>query len=149
MNTRDYTLLIEHEFWASMQIADMLISMDIIPERPKRIFDHVIGAQHTWLARIKNEKPLFEIWPILMPADWNKLLKEHKEAFLEIASSEQKLNEIITYQNSTGKEFTNRVGDLMLHLSLHAQYHRGQVVAYARQEIKQPPVTDMIAFLRI
>lgn len=149
MSKKDFALLVEHEYWASMQMANMLIAMDIIPERTKRIFDHVIGAQNTWIARFKNEKPALEIWPILMPTDWSKLLKEHREALLDIATSEEKLDQIITYKNSAGKEFTNRIGDLMLHLALHAQYHRGQVIAYSREQITQPPVTDMIAFLRL
>lgn len=149
MSTKEYQLLIEHEYWASIQIADMLIGFDIIPERSKRIFDHIIGAQNTWVARINNVTPQLEIWPILMPGDWSKLLKENKDTLIEIGSKETKLNELITYSNSTGKEFTNRVGDLILHLVLHSQYHRGQVIAYCRENIKQPPVTDMIAYLRL
>jgi uncharacterized damage-inducible protein DinB len=143
------TLLVEHEYWANTQIADMLLAMDIVPERPKRIFDHIIGAQNTWLARINQQEPSLEIWPMLMPKDWKKLLTEHKEQLLEIASSDEQMYRVITYRNSAGKEFTNRVGDLMMHLALHAQYHRGQVIAYARESIKQPPVTDLIAFLRL
>lgn len=143
------TLLVEHEYWASIQIADMLLGMDIIPERPKRIFDHIIGAQNTWLARIHHKEPTLEIWPVLLPNDWKKLLTDHKEQLLAIASSEEEMNRVINYRNSSGKEFTNRVGDLMLHLALHAQYHRGQVIAYARESIKQPPVTDLIAYLRL
>lgn len=148
MNSEKYTSLIDHEYWANNKIADVLLGMEIIPERAKRIFDHIIGAQHNWIARIHYQSPEMEIWPLLMPEDWKYLLNRNRDSFIDLINEPGKLDEEIAYKNSEGKEFTNRIDDLTLHLTLHSQYHRGQVIAYAREEIKTPPVTDFISFIR-
>jgi uncharacterized damage-inducible protein DinB len=54
----------------------------------------------------------------------------------------------VTYTTSAGKAFTNAVKDVLLHVAMHAQYHRGKINFLLRQAGLQPAPTDYIAFIR-
>ncbi len=149
MNTNEHQLMIHHDHWANLQVKAMLLNMEIIPERARRIFDHILGAQSTWIGRIRNIPCELEIWPLLQPEQWQTIIDKHHQELVQIANNHTLLDSVITYQNSKGQSFTNKVSELLIHLSLHGQYHRGQIIAYTRDQIEQPPITDMIAFLRL
>lgn len=44
--------------------------------------------------------------------------------------------------------FTNATGDILLHVVLHAQYHRGKVNLLLRQTGGEAAPADFIAFMR-
>ena len=148
MSSKEFLLLVQHDYWSNQLVVETLQQIDPIPEKAKRLMDHIIGAQHTWISRIKYETPVIEIWPVLMASSWGSMLKDNFEELMTIVSDENMLDRIITYKNSHGAEFENPVSEVLLHLSMHGQYHRGQIVAYARDLITTPPGTDMITFLR-
>jgi uncharacterized damage-inducible protein DinB len=50
--------------------------------------------------------------------------------------------------NSAGQAFTSTVEDILLHVCLHGQYHRGQVALLLREAGAAPATTDYIAFAR-
>jgi uncharacterized damage-inducible protein DinB len=62
--------------------------------------------------------------------------------------SESSLALPVTYVNSAGREFDTVVGDILLHVALHGQYHRGKVTLMLRQAGLTPAPTDFIAFVR-
>ncbi|QTM98785.1 hypothetical protein ERJ70_05420 [Sediminibacillus dalangtanensis] len=37
-------------------------------------------------------------------------------------------DKLVTYQTSTGKSCTHSLGDILVHLALHGEHHRGQII---------------------
>ncbi len=148
MNNEDYKLLINHESWADMRIAEAFITAPIASGKSKKLLDHIIGAQCNWIARIKGETPELAIWPDLESNVWKMWIEKNHAALLEVCSDANDLSQRISYKNSSGQEFSNSISEIIMHLVLHSQYHRGQAIAYSRDAFDTPPITDMIMYLR-
>ena len=149
MTTKEYKLLVDHEHWANQRLTEQLQKLGEIPEKAQRTFNHIIGAQHTWITRINDTQPMMTVWPSLMPDHWDSLFKKNHELLSVIVSEEKNLSRVISYTNTHGGSFSNPVSEIILHLCLHSQYHRGQVITMCRDIIASPLPTDMIAFLRL
>lgn len=149
MTSKEYTLMVDHDHWANQRITTQLQNLSVIPEKAERFMNHIIGAQHTWISRIDGTAPMMDVWPSLMADHWDSLFKKNHHMLSDIVAQENNLNRIVSYTNSRGEVFTNPVSELIIHLCLHSQYHRGQVVTICRDLIESPLPTDMIAFLRV
>jgi uncharacterized damage-inducible protein DinB len=69
------------------------------------------------------------------------------KSFLE-SESEESLNRLISYTNSAGEPFKSPMIDILMHLSHHAAYHRGQIVQLIRPQLDEAPKTDYILWAR-
>ncbi len=147
MQKSEFITLIEHQAWADKRVANALLALPSVHEKSKKLFDHILAAQHTWLSRIENRIPVMDVWPILSNEAWYPLIADHRERLMAIVNSDR-CEQIISYKNTAGTEFTNTVSEILLHLTLHSQYHRGQVISYSIELFDKAPVVDMIAFLR-
>jgi uncharacterized damage-inducible protein DinB len=58
------------------------------------------------------------------------------------------LSRTISYTNSAGSAFSNSVQDILRHVLMHAQYHRGKVNLLLKQSGLMPASVDYIFFLR-
>ncbi len=148
MTTKEYHLMIQHEHWANQLVIEPLLKLNEIPEKAKKIFDHIIGAQHIWISRIKGESPVLSVWPNILVEHLASLAKDNFNALIELTQAEDQLKRTISYVNTKGDEFNNSVSELIIHLCLHSQYHRGQVITLIRDLVDTPEPTDMIAYLR-
>lgn len=149
MSTTYLKQLLDHEHWASVGIAETLQTLDTIPEKAKSIFDHLIAAHEAWYARTQSTAPSIELWWQNIPvADYKILLDNFHNLWLKLLDEPGSLERKYTYKNSRGQQFTNDLSEILTHLCLHQQYHRGQVVTLIRPVADKVPVTDFIAYLR-
>jgi uncharacterized damage-inducible protein DinB len=58
------------------------------------------------------------------------------------------LSKPVPYKNTAGSDYRNTVGDMLLHLALHGQHHRGQIAHAMRRHGDTPPIVDYIAWVR-
>jgi uncharacterized damage-inducible protein DinB len=115
-----------------------------------REYGHVLGAEEIWLARLEGRTPRTAVWPDLSRAEVAELrsrTEAHYRSYLGTLA-EGDLDAAVTYVNSAGQAFTNRVGEILFHVALHGQYHRGKVNLLLRQAGLAPAPTDYIAFVR-
>ena len=68
-------------------------------------------------------------------------------AFLSL-KKDGDLAEPVTYANLAGETFTQPLGELMLHLAFHSQYHRGQNATRLRALGAPAPATDLVNWQR-
>lgn len=139
--------MIDHQAWADDRLSRALGAPDHYHEKSKKLFDHIIAAQNVWINRIENKTPELEVWPVLTIDSWPTYIRSHHERLLSIIQNDR-LGEIINYQNTSGQQFSNPVSEILMHLTLHSQYHRGQVISYSLDHFEKAPVVDMIAYLR-
>ena len=79
-----------------------------------------------------------------------KLVNENEKSYTDFLThlNSTDLDKVISYKNSTGKEFKNSVRDILIHVALHGQYHRGQINTRLRADGMDPVNTDFITFVR-
>jgi uncharacterized damage-inducible protein DinB len=116
----------------------------------RRELAHVLGAEAIWLARLEERPAGVAIWPELDDDSLDALrgtVRRDFDAYLD-RLDERGLDATVTYRNSAGTSFTNRVGDVLLHVAMHGQYHRGKVNAMLRAAGASPAPVDFIGFVR-
>jgi uncharacterized damage-inducible protein DinB len=142
--------LLDYEFWANKTVIDSLQAADSPPERAIQLMGHILSAQEVWLCRLQGKKEQIVVWqtiPLDQMAEKSNQQYQLMKAYLTNLTDEQ-LAETIIYKNSTGKSFQNTVQDILLHLSHHAIYHRGQVMQSIRSFLTEIPMTDYIVWVR-
>lgn len=116
----------------------------------RRELAHVVGAEEVWLSRLQGRDARSAVWPdAAVAAIAQNVRATHSEFEAYLASlGEGDLDAAVTYTNSAGRTFTDSVGDILLHVALHGQYHRGRINLLLRQAGRAPVPADYIAFVR-
>jgi uncharacterized damage-inducible protein DinB len=55
----------------------------------------------------------------------------------------------VSYRKSAGRDFRNSVRDIVIHVTMHGSYHRGQIARLVRAAGGEPPYTDYIQYRRL
>ena len=147
------TTLYDHLAWADVNARDAL--RGVPPDAPEHaralaIYAHIAAAEHIWLARLEGRAPEYAVWPTL-DLDAAAALAAESAAGLRACVARLTPGDLtreVTYRNSAGQEFRNRIEDILAHVALHGSYHRGQLALLARQGGGHPAATDYIAFVR-
>ncbi len=139
-----------HLWWANQEVSEAIIVQSHTPVAAVREMAHVLGTEETWLSRIQSRPPSLAVWPPADAAALGTMLDSvHSEAqgfFIRL--NETELGREVTYTNSAGEKFTNRVGEILVHVALHGQYHRGKINLLFRQAGLEPVPVDYIAWTR-
>jgi len=113
-------------------------------------YSHVLGAEAVWLGRLEQRAERTAVWPTLSHEEAHQLsldLESGYAAYLDRLDIPA-LDLQVAYVNSAGRQFTNAAGDILLHVALHGQYHRGKVNLLLREAGADPVPVDYIAFVR-
>ncbi len=142
--------LADHCLAADAAMAESLRAVAPGSEPILREYAHILGAEETWLARIQGRTARAAIWPSGSLKDVLKLRKEVAESYRAFLAELENadLARMVDYRNSAGISFSTSVGDILFHVMLHGQYHRGKVNVLLRQSGLPPVPTDYIAFVR-
>lgn len=142
--------MFEHLNWANQRILETLQNVEI-ENQQLRLFSHILNAEQVWITRLKgmdsSQMPIWSDGDIDVCA---KLIKQNEENFTTFLAElvETNLDNLITYKNSKGEEFKTSIRDILTHVALHGQYHRGQINLRLRAEGIEPVGTDYILFAR-
>jgi uncharacterized damage-inducible protein DinB len=142
--------LLEHAVWADAEILAGLAVAIAAPPQALREFAHIIGVEEVWLARLERRTSRAAVWPTITLDETRDLSGEVHRGYAAFLSSlrDDDLDLPVEYTNSAGKDFSTPIGDILLHVSLHGQYHRGKVNLMLRENGQTPAPTDYIAFVR-
>ncbi len=120
---------------------------DKIPEKPVKLFNHIINAHQIWNNRIDPKQSTFSVWELHALKDLKNIDKANYEQTLLILDAFD-LRETINYTNSKGQLFNNSIKDIYFHVINHSTYHRGQIAMEFRQCGLEPLVTDYVFYKR-
>jgi uncharacterized damage-inducible protein DinB len=115
-----------------------------------REYSHVLAAEELWLARLQGRQSSVTVWPVLSPREAGALrdrLETGYTAYLERLTP-PRLSDPIRYTNTAGITFDTAIGDILHHVMLHGQYHRGKINLLLRQGEREPAPVDYIGFVR-
>ena len=140
-----------HAAWADKLVIDALeAAADAAPPVAWREYAHVLGADAVWLSRLEFKPQPLPVWPELSRDEvvaLRETVANGYERYLAHASDES-LNRALDYVNSAGQAFTNTPLEIITHVALHAQYHRGKINQILRQTGSEPAPADYISYVR-
>ncbi|NEW09256.1 damage-inducible protein DinB [Paenibacillus sp. SYP-B3998] len=140
----------EHLNWANQRILETLQNVEVEFQQVS-LFSHILYSEQVWIARIKGkDSSQMPIWSDSDLEVCAKLIKQNEDNFKTLLTeiAETDLDNLISYTNSKGKEFKTSIRDILTHVALHGQYHRGQINSRIRADGFEPVNTDYITFVR-
>ena len=141
--------LFRHMAWADARVNEALRASPGLDAHALEQFAHVVGVESVWLTRILGEPPRVAVWPALSVNECATLAAENQRGYASLlAGGDAGLAREVTYTNSAGKTYTNRVIDILVHVAMHGSYHRGMISILTRRSGGVAAPTDFIAFVR-
>jgi uncharacterized damage-inducible protein DinB len=115
-----------------------------------REYAHILGADEVWLARLEGRQPSTEVWPAMDLPTLRSFASALHTAWSRYLAriDDPALPRQVSYTNSAGQSFQTPVQEILLHVALHAHYHRGKVNLLLRQAGMAPAPVDYIGFVR-
>ena len=152
--SNDLLDLVGHMRWADNVVGLALSSAVRQPDRthgadPVSLFAHIAATEHLWYSRIRGTPTILAVWPDITITESRAIADRHADLFEEIvAGGGDALDQLVSYRNSAGRDFRNSVRDIVIHVTMHGSYHRGQIARIVRASGGDPPYTDYIQFMR-
>ena len=146
-----YHKLFDYDYWANSETLASLRTVPSGTEKPRKIFNHVIGAQRTWIARFEDPAPpSAQPWPDLTREECALAIEDLRRRWVDLLDNltAEKLAGDLAYLTLKGVEYRTPIQDVLMHLVLHSAYHRGQVAAAVREAGGKPAPTDYVVYLR-
>lgn len=140
----------KHLYWADTRVFNAVYSGAPSTGKAAGEFAHIIGTEETWLARLLHREPRAAVWPELNRAEAEELMESTHSAYRNYLGGLRRkdLSSEVSYTNSAGRPFTGSVADILIHVALHGQYHRGKINLMLRLSGREPAPADYIAFVR-
>ena len=141
----------EHLNWANQRILETLQGIEDENLEVCRLFSHILFAEKVWITRLRGlDSSRLPIWSEIDLEVCAELVMQNEESLTAILTNlaNSDLDKLIFYTNSKGTEFKNSVRDILTHVALHGQYHRGQINSRLRADGMEPVNIDFITFLR-
>jgi uncharacterized damage-inducible protein DinB len=134
--------LTEEELLRDFQTADRSVLGTLV---------HAFAADRIWLTRFRKAPPQYsserDQHLSVLQKDWPELYRQYDEWLGGL--NDDAVRADLTYQDMRGREWTQPVSKLLLHVVNHATHHRGQVSGFLRTMGRVPPVLDLVAFYRL
>jgi uncharacterized damage-inducible protein DinB len=143
--------MFKHVHWANQRILEALQNGAVENKQANNLFSHILHAENIWFTRIKGiDSSQLPIWEEVRLDKCVELVKQNNHNFTGLLSnlSPSELDQLVSYRNSKGTEFDNTIREILTHVALHGQYHRGQINQLLRVADLDPINVDFITFKR-
>jgi uncharacterized damage-inducible protein DinB len=146
--------LFAHMDWANRRLLEALRSAPADEaSKATTLFLHVLQAERIWLTRLRGESSEdLVLWmDNAYPTACATLIEENGSGFRAWldALPEDWLDKPIAYRSQAGAPFETSARDILIHVGLHGQYHRGQINAVLRVGGFEPAAVDYILYARL
>lgn len=137
----------QHARWADLRLLPPALEG---PPAARTEFAHMVGAMEVWLSRIHGRAARHAVWPDPAGALSEELVTSlHDDYSLLLGLlAEAELPAVTSYRNSAGIVFETPTIEILTHVPLHSQYHRGKVNLLLREAGIEPVPVDYIAWVR-
>ena len=137
--------LFAHEKWANKEL---LRAAGVNPsEGFIDLISRIIHSQNFWIDRLNDKKNSNYSSEAIELSVMSDRIEDNYEEILQIVKLKN-YEENVKYKNSKGEEYSNSTIDILMHLLLHSQYHRGQMAVNIKSEGHDVPRTDYISYKR-
>ena len=134
---------LRYNVWANRETLKSLD--DAAPESALKRMAHIVAAEALWLDRVEG-KSSGAVWPKLPIAEIAKLITNNDGRWQKSMreSGETWETRKVPYKNSKGEPWSSSVADIIQHVVIHAEHHRGQIASDLRAAGWEPAYTDFI-----
>ena len=146
--TEHFRRLFAYDAWANREVLAGFRAVGPVPERPLELMAHILSAQRLWLERLRQQPQTFPVWPRFTLEECEKQAAEMPGLWKQYLNSLADAGALVTYKNTLGEEWTNRIEDILMHVVMHSAYHRGQIASSLRAAGLAPAYTDFIHGIR-
>lgn len=142
--------LFAYDDWANRETLESLKKAETPPARSLQLMAHIAASRRLWLGRLIQDGEKVAVWPELSLEESETELERLATLWGDYLSrlTPAKLAEEISYVNTKGQPWRNKVEDILLHVVIHAAYHRGQIASGVRASGNTPAYTDFIHGVR-
>ena len=122
------------------------------PAKTLQLMNHLLTAQQVWYNRC-NDLPLIAgtLWGNeFTEVSFDTIDSNHKNWAVYLNGLEESaFEDIVTYKNSTGNTYTDKLDDICTHVINHGTHHRAQIGWELKiAGLEKLPFTDYIFYLR-
>lgn len=142
--------MFKHLHWANQRIVETLQTGEE-NKQANNLFSHTLHAENVWYTRLKGaDSSHLPIWAEVSLDSCVEMVNQNHHNYDELLSTVSKtdLDQLVSYKNSKGTEFHHSIRDILTHVALHGQYHRGQINQLLRLADLEPINVDYITFRR-
>lgn len=138
--------LFVYDAWGNRAALDSLRNTPAAPPRAVALLAHLAGSGRLWLERLHGRPQSLPVWPALGLDECARAFEENREAWAAYLSNleEDDLRRTVTYVNTKGERFESSIADILLHVTHHGAYHRGQIALLVRHVGAEPAYTDYV-----
>lgn len=143
--------MFKHLHWANQQILETLQKSEEENKQANNLFSHILHAENVWFTRLNGkDSSHLPIWAEVTLESCEELVNQNNQNFTAFLSNltNLELDHLVSYNNSKGTEFHHSKRDILTHVALHGQYHRGQINQFLRAADLEPINVDFITFRR-
>ena len=143
--------LMRHARWANSRTSASLRALPKPPEEALRLFSHLVTTEQIYLRRMRGEDPFpQDFWPARSLDEAEAVMRSNAEALEAFVAGrgEDELLRTVRYRTSQGVAFETPLDQMLTHLALHGEHHRGQIARMVRTAGGEPAATDLIVFVR-
>ena len=138
--------LFSYDDWANREVLTFLQTNSTA--RSMELIAHIFGAQRIWFERLTGIAQNTPVWPKFDLQQCQQQTVELPKLWNEYLDQRTMLDDLISYRNTRGESFSNRVEDILMHVVMHGAYHRGQIATDMRSAGFTPAYTDFIHSVR-
>lgn len=144
--------MMEHLYWANQQLLTGLNGINRLNRDAIRLFRHIVVSEQTWLLRLEGkDSSHLSLWEDGAISELEELVRVNERNYKNHIArlSEDQLDTMIDYKNQSGRSYRTSIRDILTHVALHGQYHRGQMNKLLRERNAEPLSLDYIAYVRM
>jgi len=146
-----FTQLFNYDYHTNRLILESIIAVDSPPESV-RLMAHILGAQQVWLSRCLVDPSIGNvIWPEWQVDQLARIMDDNYRLWINYIDglNAGDFDKRISFKNSQGLPFNDKLVDILAHVINHGTHHRAQI----GQDLKfaglaKLPITDYIFYVR-
>jgi len=144
--------MLDHVYWANGTLLNAIREPSNADPDILKLFRHVLIAEQVWITRLEGKSSAhLTLWEEGELSSLEALAQDNERRYTRYidALEEQDLDRLIEYANQSGTKFRTSIRDILTHVALHGQYHRGQINRTIRQRSGTPVPLDYILYSRL
>ena len=131
---------------ADRKYIDCFLQYHVPLPQAELIFSHILNTQHIWVSRICGNAPCFDRFHQHVVRDFEALHQRNTNDLRGFLSLDPET--VIEYISTDGGTHRNSIHDILLNVTNHSTYHRGQIATQFKRHGITPPSTDYVVLVR-
>ena len=144
--------MMDHMYWANDALLAGLREQPVADGEIGKLFRHILIAEQVWVTRLEGKSTAhLKLWEESDVASLEALVRGNEERYKRYIDglTETDLDRMLDYANQSGTKFRTSIREILIHVALHGQYHRGQINSALRRQSGKPVGLDPILFARL